>query len=73
MASNKAEIRLKIKMYKEQLQHIAGMLEFIDEMLHDDNTTKSIYIASATGYINKASSMLARAAQDLEAKKQKEE
>lgn len=69
MASNRAKVRLKLKTYKEQLQHMAGVLEFIDETLHDDNTTKSIYIASATGYIDKASKMLAMAAKDLESKK----
>ena len=73
MASNKAKIRLKLKIYREQLQHIAGVLEFIDETLHDGGTTKSIYIASATGYIDKASNMLARAIQDLESRKQKGE
>lgn len=73
MASNKAKIRLKLKTYKDQLQHMAGLLEFIDETLHDGSTTKSIYIASATGYIDKASNMLAMAAKDLESKKQKGE
>lgn len=73
MASNKAKIRLKLKVYREQLYYIAEALEFIDETLHDGSATKSIYIASATGYIDKASSMLARAAKDLESKKQKEE
>jgi hypothetical protein len=73
VASNKAKIRLKLKTYREQLQHMVGVLEFIDETLHDGSATKSIYIASATGYIDKASSMLARAAQDLETKKQKGE
>lgn len=52
---------------------MAGVLEFIDETLHDGSATKSIYIASATGYIDKASNMLALAAQDLETKKKKEE
>ena len=52
---------------------MAGVLEFMDETLHDGSTTKSIYIASATGYIDKASNMLAMAIKDLESKKQKEE
>ena len=45
----------------------------MDETLHDGSTTKSIYIASATGYIDKASNMLTLAAQDIESKKQKGE
>lgn len=71
MASNKAKIRLKLKVYREQLYYMAEALELIDDKLHGDSANE--YVAGAIGYVDRASNMLFLAAEELGTKKQKEE
>lgn len=73
MASNKAKIRLKLKTYSEQLYYMTDALKLMGDTLGGDSSRRPIYIANAIGHIEKASSMLARVAQDLETKKPKGE
>lgn len=73
MASNKAKIRLKLKTYSEQLYYMADALKLMSDTLRGENSRRPIYIANAIGHIEKASSMLSLAAQEIESKKQKEE
>lgn len=73
MASNKAKIRLKLKTYSEQLYYMTDALKLMGDTLSGDSSRRPIYIANAIGHIEKASSMLSLAAQEIESKKQKEE
>ena len=73
MASNKAKIRLKLKTYSEQLYYTADTLKLMGDMLSGESSRRPIYITNAIGHIEKASSMLSLAAQEIESKKQKGE
>lgn len=73
MASNKAKIRLKLKTYSEQLYYMTDALKLMGDTLGGDSSRRPIYIANAIGHIEKASSMLSLAAQEIESKKQKGE
>ena len=48
-------------------------LKLMGNTLSGDSSRRPIYIANAIGHIEKASSMLSLAAQEIESKKQKEE
>lgn len=69
--ANKAKIRIKLKVYREQLYYMAEALEFIDDKLHGDSANE--YIADAIGNIDKARNMLSLAVEELETKKYKGE
>lgn len=69
--ANKAKIRIKLKVYREQLYYMAEALEFIDDKLHGDSANK--YVADAIGNIDKARNMLSLAVEELEVKKHKGE
>ena len=71
MASNKAKIRLKLKVYREQLYYMADALELIDDKLRGDSANE--YVANAIGNIDKARNMLSLAVEELETKKHKGE
>lgn len=73
MASNKAKIRLKLKTYSEQLYYMTDALKLMGDTLSGDSSRRPIYIANAIEHIEKASSMLSLAAQEIESKKQKGE
>lgn len=69
--ANKAKIRLKLKVYREQLYYMAEALELIDDKLHADSANE--YVADAIGNIDKARNMLSLAVEELETKKHKGE
>lgn len=69
--ANKAKIRIKLKVYKEQLYYMAEALELIDDKLHNDSANE--YVSDAINNIDKARNMLSLAAEELETKKQKGE
>lgn len=69
--ANKAKIRIKLKVYREQLYYMAEALELIDDKLHGDSTNE--YVADAIGNIDKARNMLSLAVDELETKKYKGE
>ena len=74
MASNnakKAKIRLKLKVYREQLYYMAEALELIDDKLHGDSANE--YVSDAINNIDKARNMLSLAVEELETKKHKGE
>ena len=71
MASNKAKIRLKLKVYREQLYYMAEALELIDDKLHGESANE--YVSDAIDHIDKARNMLSLAVEELETKKQKGE
>lgn len=71
MESNRAKIRLKLKIYSEQLYYMAEALELIDDKLHGDSANE--YVADAIGNIDKARNMLFLAVEELETKKHKGE
>lgn len=67
MASNKAKIRIKLKVYREQLYYMAEALELIDDKLRGDSANE--YVSDAIDHIDKARNMLSLAIEELEAKK----
>ena len=69
--ANKAKIRIKLKVYREQLYYMAEALELIDDKLHGDSANE--YISDAIDHVDKASNMLFLAVEELETKKHKEE
>lgn len=69
--ANKAKIRIKLKVYREQLYYMAEALELIDDKLHGESANE--YVADAIGHIDKARNMLSLAAEELETKKHKGE
>lgn len=69
--ANKAKIRIKLKVYREQLYYMAEALDLIDDKLHGDSTNE--YVADAIGNIDKARNMLSLAVEELETKKYKGE
>lgn len=73
MASNKAKIRLKLKTYSEQLYYMTDALKLMGDTLSGDSSRRPFYIANAIGHIEKASSMLSLAVEELETKKHKGE
>lgn len=70
-SANKAKIRIKLKVYREQLYYMAEALEFIDDKLHGDSANE--YVSDAIGNIDKARNMLYLAVEELETKKHKGE
>ena len=69
--ANKAKIRIKLKVYREQLYYMAEALELIDDKLCGDSAND--YVSDAIGNIDKARNMLSLAVEELEAKKHKGE
>lgn len=69
--ANKAKIRIKLKVYREQLYYMAEALELIDDKLRGDSANE--YIADTIGNIDKARNMLSLAVEELETKKHKGE
>ena len=69
--ANKAKIRIKLKVYREQLYYMAEALELIDDKLHGDSTNE--YVSDAINNIDKARNMLSLAVEELETKKYKGE
>ena len=69
--ANKAKIRIKLKVYREQLYYMAEALELIDDKLRGDSAND--YISDAIDNIDKARNMLSLAVEELETKKQKGE
>lgn len=69
--ANKAKIRIKLKVYREQLYYMAEALEFIDDKLRGDSANE--YVSDAIDNIDKASNMLFLAVEELETKKHKGE
>ena len=69
--ANKAKIRIKLKVYREQLYYMAEALELIDDKLRGDSANE--YVSDAIDNIDKASNMLFLAVEELETKKQKGE
>lgn len=72
--ANKAKIRLKLKVYREQLYYMAEALELIDDKLHGESANE--YVSDAIDNIDnidKASNMLFLAVEELETKKPKGE
>lgn len=69
--ANKAKIRIKLKVYREQLYYMAEALELIDDKLRGDSANE--YVADAISHIDKASNMLFLAVEELETKKHKGE
>ena len=69
--ANKAKIRIKLKVYREQLYYMAEALEFIDDKLHGDSAND--YVSDAIDHIDKARNMLSLAVEELETKKHKGE
>ena len=70
-SANKAKIRIKLKVYREQLYYMAEALELIDDKLHGDSANE--YVADAIDHIDKARNMLSLAVEELETKKRKGE
>ena len=69
--ANKAKIRIKLKVYREQLYYMAEALELIDDKLRGDSANE--YVADTIGNIDKARNMLSLAVEELETKKHKGE
>lgn len=69
--ANKAKIRIKLKIYREQLYYMAEALELIDDKLHGESANE--YVSDAIGNIDKARNMLYLAVEELETKKPKGE
>ena len=69
--ANKAKIRIKLKVYREQLYYMAEALELIDDKLRGESANE--YVSDAIDNIDKASNMLFLAVEELETKKQKGE
>lgn len=69
--ANKAKIRIKLKVYREQLYYMAEALELIDDKLHGCSANE--YVSDAIDNIDKASHMLFLAVEELETKKHKGE
>ena len=69
--ANKAKIRLKLKVYREQLYYMAEALELIDDKLHGESANE--YVSDAIDNIDKARNMLSLAVEELETKKHKGE
>ena len=69
--ANKAKIRIKLKVYREQLYYMAEALELIDDKLHGDSANE--YVSDAINNIDKARNMLSLAVEELETKKYKGE
>ncbi len=69
--ANKAKIRIKLKVYREQLYYMAEALELIDDKLHGESSNK--YVSDAIDHIDKARNMLSLAVEELETKKHKGE
>lgn len=69
--ANKAKIRIKLKVYREQLYYMAEALEFIDDKLRGESANE--YVSDAIGNIDKARNMLSLAVEELETKKHKGE
>lgn len=69
--ANKAKIRIKLKVYREQLYYMAEALELIDDKLHSDSANE--YVSDAINNIDKARNMLSLAVEELETKKHKGE
>ena len=67
--ANKAKIRIKLKVYREQLYYMLEELELIDDKLHGDSANE--YVADAIGNIDKARNMLSLAVEELETEKHK--
>lgn len=65
--ANKAKIRIKLKVYREQLYYMAEALELIDDKLHSDSANE--YVSDAIDRIDKARNMLSLAVEELETKK----
>ena len=65
--ANKAKIRIKLKVYREQLYYMAEALELIDDKLHGDSANE--YVSDAINNIDKARNMLSLAVEELETKK----
>lgn len=70
-SANKAKIRIKLKVYREQLYYMAESLELIDNKLHGDSANE--YVSDAINNIDKARNMLSLAVEELETKKHKGE
>lgn len=69
--ANKAKIRIKLKVYREQLYYMAEALELIDDKLHGESANE--YVSNAINNIDKARNMLSLAVEELETKKHKGE
>ena len=69
--ANKAKIRIKLKVYREQLYYMAEALELIDDKLHGDSANE--YVSDAIDNIDKARNMLSLAVGGLGTKKHKGE
>lgn len=69
--ANKAKIRIKLKVYREQLYYMAEALELIDDKLRGESANE--YVSDAIDNIDKASNMLFLAVEELETKKHKGE
>lgn len=65
--ANKAKIRIKLKVYREQLYYMAEALELIDDKLHGCSANE--YVSDAIDHIDKARNMLSLAVEELETKK----
>lgn len=70
-SANKAKIRIKLKVYREQLYYMAEALELIDDKLRGESANE--YVSDAIDNIDKARNMLSLAVEELETKKQKGE
>lgn len=69
--ANKAKIRIKLKVYREQLYYMAEALELIDDKLHGESANE--YVSDAIDNIDKARNMLSLAVEEFETKKHKGE
>ena len=71
VTSDRAKIKIKLKMYREQLYNMAEALEAIDDRLCGDSAKE--YVEGAISHIDKASNTLFLASAELESNKHKGE